>query len=135
MPTEHEALNHLAEQVGCALDAADLASFSDLLDPDVQWGSPVDPSPACQSREQVLAWYRRGHESGIRGRVAEVTVLDDRLLVGLKVTDGERPEEIGGEVDRWQILTVSAGRVVDIVGFEDRSEALAYRATPRNVQR
>jgi hypothetical protein len=27
-------------------------------------------------------------------------------------------------VPRWQVLTVRGGRIVDIVGFDDRSEAV-----------
>lgn len=122
---EHEVMERLAQQFSEALEAGDLAAFSDRLDPNVRWGAPGDPTPACQSREQVFTWYRRALDSGTRGWVAEVTVLDDRLLVRVKVMD-----TADGEVERWQVLTVRSGLVVDIVGFENRSDALGYRTVP-----
>lgn len=124
MPEQLEATERLAQQVRIALEAADLAAFSDLLDPDVSWGPPGDPSPSCQNRDQVLSWYRRGRQAGVRARVSEIAVLRDRILVGLMVT-GSQAAEMGGEAERWQVLTVRGGRVVGIVGFDDRSEAAA----------
>jgi len=47
MPTQHEEMQKLAEQVSEALGAADLTAFSHLLDPKVTWGAPGDPTPAC----------------------------------------------------------------------------------------
>ncbi len=126
MPEQPEATERLAQLVGMALEAADLSAFTDLLDPDVHWGAPGDPSPACQNRDQVLSWYRRGRQAGVRARVTETAVLGDRILVGLKVTGGQAASEQGDENDRWQVLTVRGGRVVSIVGFDDRAEAAAH---------
>jgi hypothetical protein len=122
MPEHGKSAEWVARQVRMALEAADLSAFSDLLDPDVHWGPPDVPSPPCRNREQVLAWYQRGRDSGVRARVSEVAVLGDRILVGLKVTASQ---DSGGDIDRWQILTVRDGRVVDIVGFDERSDAVA----------
>jgi ketosteroid isomerase-like protein len=130
MSEQREALESIARQVGTALEAADLSAFSDLLDPDVHWGAPDDPSPSCQNRKQVLAWYERGRASGTRARVVEVVVGDDRILVGLTVVSNEAATDPGGEVDRWQVLTVRAGRIVDIVGFDDRNEAFSRAGLP-----
>ena len=125
MPEDRQSMEALAAQVRVALAAADLSAFSHLLDPDVRWGAPDARQPSCRNRDQVLRWYERGRESGVRASVDEVVVLGDRLLVGLRV---ERPSEgisPGGAEPRWQVLTVRAGKVVDIVGFDDRTEALA----------
>ena len=133
---EHpEAMSSLALHIAAALDAADLAAFSDLLDPEVHWGPPDAASPTCQTRDQVLSWYRRGREAGTRARVSETTVLGDRILVGLRVTGlqaaGTRtPADRGGEAQRWQVLTVRDGRVIDIVGFDTRREAMARAGVP-----
>jgi ketosteroid isomerase-like protein len=128
---EHpESMERVARQVRLALETADLSSFNDLLDPNVRWGPPGDPSPPCQSREQVLAWYERGKESGARARVSEVVVLGDQILVGLLVAGTLEAEERGGRATRWQVLTVREGRVVDIVGFDQRSEAAARVGLP-----
>jgi ketosteroid isomerase-like protein len=119
------AMEALAQQVGVALEAADLSAFSDLLDPDVHWGAPDARRPACKNRDQVIAWYQRGRESGTRAHVTEVVVLGDRILVGLTVRGTQEAKERGGAALRWQVLTVRGGRVVDIVGFDDRQDAVA----------
>jgi ketosteroid isomerase-like protein len=125
MPKCEEAVENVAKQVKIALEAADLSAFSDLLDPDVHWGAPDDPSPSCQNRNQVLAWYQRGRDAGVRAQVREVEVRGDRILVGLQVNGRPTADEQGGSAERWQVLTVRDGRVVDIVGFDDRDEAVA----------
>ena len=122
MTGQRDATQRLAGQVRQALGAADLAAYADLLDPAVRWGPPGDPSPPCQNRNQVLAWYQRGRDAGTRARVTETLVSGDRILVGLKVT-GQAAD--AGEKDRWQVLTVRRGRVTSITGFDDRDEAAA----------
>ncbi|HVA06061.1 MAG TPA: hypothetical protein VNG12_04890 [Acidimicrobiales bacterium] len=111
----------IATEIRSALEAADLSTYASLLAPDVTWGAPGDPEPACRNRGQVLAWYSRGRDAGTTARVTEVTVLDDdKILVGLMVKrDGEYAE-------RWQILTVGQVGVADIRGFEDRPSATAF---------
>jgi ketosteroid isomerase-like protein len=122
MPEQRETMDHLAQLVKTALEAADLSTYSELLDPDVHWGPPENTS-ACKNRRQVLTWYERGRDAGTRAHVSEVTVLGDRILVGLKVTN--QKEASAGEADRWQVLSVRNGRIVEIVGYEDRHGALA----------
>lgn len=112
----------IARLVKVALESADLSAFSHLLDPHVRWGLPDDPSPTCQNRKQVLAWYQRGQEAGVRAQVSETVVVGDRILVGLKVSN-QVMDPLGGDSDRWQVLTVNEGRVTEIIGFESRVEA------------
>jgi RimJ/RimL family protein N-acetyltransferase len=127
--SQRDATQHVAGKVRQALEAADLAAYTDLLDPAVRWGPPGDSSPPCQNRDQVLAWYRRGREAGTRARVTEMLVSGDRILVGLKITGS--PAAGAGESDRWQVLTVRDGRITSITGFDDRDEAAAHaRLTP-----
>jgi len=118
-----EALEGLALQVKLALESADLSAYAELLDPDVRWGPPGDPSPPCQNRGQVMAWYQRGKSAGTRASVTEVTVIGDRLLVGLLVMGARDAGPRSRLSSRWQVLTVSDGRINDIVGFESREEA------------
>jgi RimJ/RimL family protein N-acetyltransferase len=118
----------IADRVRTAFESADLSAFSELVNPNVIWGAPDDPSPECQNRAQVLAWYQRGRDSGTRASVFEIVVLGDRLLVGLKVIGNRAARARGGAAERWQLLTVAGGRIVDILGFEKREEAVA-RAT------
>jgi ketosteroid isomerase-like protein len=138
-PEENEVMQRLAQQVSTALSSADLSAFRDLLDPDVRWGAPGARSPACKNRDQVLTWYQRGRDSGTRAEVTETVVHGDKILVGLRVRGpraADAPHGSGGcdgrdgrdgpddGVPRWQVLTVRGGRIVDIVGFDDRSEAV-----------
>lgn len=119
-----DVMKSIANQVGIALETADLTAFSDLLDPDVHWGPLGAEPPTCQNRNQVLSWYRRGKEAGVRAQVVETEVVGDNVVVTLKVTNTKSPESMGNL--RWQVLTVSGGRVVNIVGFDVRGEAVAH---------
>ena|SRR5258708_7370900 len=121
----------VAERVRVALESGDLDAISELLDPNVRWGAPGDDAPSCQNRRQVLAWYRRGREAGVRARVTELTVYGNKILVGLKVSGNRTAGREGGVADRWQVLTVSEGRIVDIRGFEERDEAAVRAGAPR----
>jgi hypothetical protein len=118
------AIDRLAEQIHLALQSADLDAYRELLDPDVSWGPPDDQVSGCHNRSEVLAWYRRGRDSGVRAEVVETVVSKDKILVGLKVRGSSGEADGGGESDRWQVLTVVNGRVKDIRGFESRDEAV-----------
>ncbi len=127
-------VQYVASQVKIALESADLRAFGDLLDTNVRWGAPDDPTPSCQNRRQVLAWYERGRGAGVRAQVSEVVVVGDRIVVGLTVSGREVAPQSSGGAERWQVLTVRDGRVVDIVGFDHRDEAMArtkFVARPR----
>ncbi|HZS13924.1 MAG TPA: nuclear transport factor 2 family protein [Candidatus Dormibacteraeota bacterium] len=115
----------IAAKVRTALESADLDTFADLLDPDVRWGAGGDPSPPCRNRRQVLDWYRRGRAAGRRGHVSDVRVHNDKILVSMKVTSGDAGDGAPEAEDRWQVLTVVDGRVVEIRGYDDESEAVA----------
>jgi len=109
-----------------ALESQDVAVLSALLAADVTWGAPGDPNPACDNRRQVLQWYKRGFDRGVRASVREVTSVRDSVLVGLVVTGNPDGGDAAGPVERWQVLAISEGLVSDIRGFEDRPSALAY---------
>lgn len=119
-------MDEIAVLVGRALAAEDLAAFTELLDPAVTWGAPGAHNPSCKNRNQVLAWYQRGRDAGVRGSVFDVEVFGDRLLVSMSVRGTENANERGGAALRFQVLTVRSGKVVDIVGFDDKTEALSY---------
>jgi hypothetical protein len=119
MPGQAEAMEHIADQVKGALQSADLAAYAHLLDPNVHWGAPGDQTFGCQNRNQVLSWYQSGHDAGVRAEVTETIVSGDRILVGMRVTGRDHDDE----PERWQVLTVRDGLVVDIVGYDERIEA------------
>jgi ketosteroid isomerase-like protein len=120
----------LADRIRAALDSGDLTDAADLLDPDVRWGAPDDPTPSCQNRPDVIAWYQRARAAGVEVHVTEVTVHGAKLLVGVHVVTGPPTQPRGGPVERWQVLTVTDGRVVDIRGYDERGEAAARAAEP-----
>lgn len=122
-------MDELAEQVRKAMAAKDVSAFAELLDPDVTWGAPGARNPTCKNRNQVLNWYQRAREGGVRGSVFDVTVLSDRLLVSLSVRGTEGAGERGGTALRFQVLTVRDGRIVDIVGFDEKAEALLHASS------
>ena len=125
MSKEREDLADLAGQIRAALTSTDLSRFEQFLDPGVTWGPPGDAVSGCQNRDEVIAWYNRARAEGMAGRVTEVVAGVDALLVGLRVTGTPAAIEEGGEAERWQVLRVRNGRVVDIRGFPDRAEAAA----------
>ena len=49
--------------------------------------------------------------------------LGDRLLVSMSVRGTENAR---GTTLRFQVLTIRNGKVVEIVGFDDKAEALSY---------
>ena len=115
----------IVERVRSALESTDLDAGSGLLDPGVRWGASDDHNPSCQSRQQVLASYWRGRDAGVRAYVTETVVYADRILVGLAVTGRPGAEVAASQANRWQVLTVGAGGVVDIRGFDIRDEVVA----------
>src|SRR5258708_4057692 len=100
MPEQQEGAARVAQQVRAAFEAADLSAFGDLLDPDVQWGPPDAPFATCRNREQVLAWYQHGRDSGVQARVSEVTVQGDQVLVGLRVAGNQAANDSAGDIER-----------------------------------
>lgn len=115
----------LASKVEAALNAADLSAFAALLDPDVNWGPPGDAVSGCHNRAQVVTWYERARAGGMSGQVTEVVAGEGVLLVGLRVEGTEEARQAGGVAERWQVLRVRQGRVVDIRGYPDRGAAAA----------
>jgi ketosteroid isomerase-like protein len=115
----------LLASIRAAWESGDLDAITSLLAPDVTWGAPGDPKPACQSREQVLSWYQRSVSDGVRGSVMDVCRVGENVLVGLLVTGPENAAGDGGQSERWQVLTIRDGLIGDIRGYEDRESAVA----------
>jgi hypothetical protein len=124
MATDLVEMEQIAGQVQAALQTADLTGYRELLDPNVTWGAPDDMNSGCRNRDQVLAWYRRGRAKGVRADVVETVVRNDKILVGLSIFD-EASSESDSQTNRWQILTVRSGLIVDIRGFDERDAAIS----------
>ena len=121
----------LTKRVRSALESGELDALRDLLDPGARWGSPEGPSEAdCRNRDQVIAWWARAQAAGAQAAVTEVTAGPGTLLVGFEVTGTPAALEEGGTTERWQVLTVKGGRIADIRGFDNRTEAAARAGVP-----
>ena len=118
-------IDEIAERVRGALESADLDAYRLLLDPNVHWGSSDDSAAGCRTRDEVLAWYRRGRAKGIRAHVRETIVRGDHVLIGMTLSGASSSTPPAEERDRWQVLTVVGGRVTDIRGIETREDAIA----------
>jgi hypothetical protein len=111
-------------RIRAALDSGEVGGFAELLAPDVTWGAPGSNNPPCKSDHDVMRWYQRGFDRGIRGKVFEVSAFGNKVLIGMIVT-GNPGAENGAPTERWQVLAMSAGLVKDIRGYEDRASAVA----------
>jgi hypothetical protein len=127
--SDERSVEDVARRIEVAAESFDLSAYEELLDPDVTWGAPHAKAPGCKSRQQVLAWYRRGRDAGVQGRVSGVEIVGQCIVLGVVVKGTEEARERGGAALRWQVNTVRGGRVVEIVGFEDHLEAISYAET------
>ncbi len=121
----------LAGLVRSALESGDLDDIRDLLDPAARWGAAEGPGEFdCRNRDEVIAWWAGARAAGARAVVTEVTAGAGTLLVGLEVTGTPTADEADGAVERWQVLTVQGGRIVDIRGYSDWMAAAARAGVP-----
>jgi hypothetical protein len=127
MSSELLELEQLSERIKASLNSADLAGFAEFLAPDVRWGPPTSHGADCRSREEVIEWWSRSQQAGVRARVTEVVPGAGALLVGLKVSGTREGAQRGGDAERWQVLRVESGQIIDIRGYDDR-HAAALRA-------
>lgn len=58
-------------------------------------------------------------------RVTEIVVDPTTLLVGLSVSGSPAAEAPGGQAERWQVLAIQDGRITDVGGFDDPTQAAA----------
>ena len=122
--TPIQTMQSLAAHVRYAMEAVDLDVMRELLAPNARWGAPEQDVPTCRNATEILAWYELARENGVRAEITEVTVVNDNILVGLKVLANTHTKS---EVNtRWQVLSVVDGRVAEIRGYERRGEAMTF---------
>lgn len=70
----------------------------------------------------------------MRAQVVETELYGEKILVGLQVTGRAASGAPDAGANRWQVLTVGRRGIVEIVGFDDRGDALdsAAAAGPRS---
>jgi SnoaL-like domain len=119
------SLQALADTLEAAFDRRDAAVLASVLAADVRWGSEEETPETCHSDREVLAWYERLRAQGVEAQVEEVVVRERAVVLGLLVSQpGEAPERDPMRV--WQTFAVADGLVVEIRGYPERDEALAF---------
>jgi hypothetical protein len=116
----------LAERVRTAMESADLVAMEALLAPDARWGAPEQRVPTCRNAKQILSWYEMARETGVRADVTEVTIVGERIVVGLKILPSPTEQSNPGDAVRWQVLSTEDGLVAEIRGYETRDEATTF---------
>jgi ketosteroid isomerase-like protein len=117
-------MESLAAHVRYAMEAADLDEMRELLAPNARWGAPEQDVPTCRNATEILSWYERARDNGVRAEITEIAVVGTTILVGLKIL--ANPPTKAKVNTRWQVLSVADGRVTEIRGYERRAEAMAF---------
>lgn len=120
----------IGRRLAAALATADLDEFGALLDPQVRWGGDEDSGDTCHSRAEVLAWYGRLRDNGVRAGVSETVERPGIVVLRLDLSwpDGagnDRPASI------FQVYRHMDGLIFDIRGYTNREQATASAAITR----
>jgi ketosteroid isomerase-like protein len=124
----------IAERLRTAFDGADLTLLGSLLAGEVRWGGEEDTDDTCHTRADVLRWYTRLHDRGVRARVTEVLDEGDVVLLGLALTGHDTDPARAVPDHLFQVFHIVDGLVVDIRGFPDRADAAAFAGSSSTHQ-
>lgn len=114
------SLSGLGEAIRGAYETADLEAFAALLHPDVSWGEgPI----ACRHRDEVVAWYRRALERGLRAEATSVEARNHSLVLTIDFSGRSEGTDPTLVQTSYQVLHIDGGRVVEIVGYDDLAAA------------
>ena len=118
-------MNSLADEVRHAMETVDLVAMEALLAPDARWGAPEQAVPTCRNAQQILSWYEMARENGVRADITEIVIEGHKIVIGLKILNAKAPPNAPNDV-RWQVLSVDAGLISEIRGYETRHEATEF---------
>jgi hypothetical protein len=116
----------IAERLRTAFDSADLTLLGTLLAGDVRWGGEEDTEDTCRTRSDVLRWYTRVRDRGVRARVTEVLDQGDTVVLGLALTGHDTDPADMLPPLLFQVFRIVDGRVEDIRGFPEREQAMEF---------
>jgi ketosteroid isomerase-like protein len=118
----------IARQGFAAIASGDFDAVSEFLDPDVKWhgGNPAD---GCQNRKQALTWLggRGGRKAGPVPELVDVVEAGDRLVVIMQPAPSDEDPQPPRTAN---LATFRDGRVVEMVHYDDATEALAALGPP-----
>jgi ketosteroid isomerase-like protein len=107
-----------------ALRRGECDDAAELLDPKITWQG-LREDWVCHGREEVIQTFRWGLEKRRDVDALEFTRAGDQVVLGAR---GPSLTEVGDEPLEGQIFnvfTLRDGRIVRIVDYRDRGEALA----------
>lgn len=119
-----DTVEAVAQRLRAAFESGDLSTLAPLLRADVRWGGEEETPETCHSRADVLAWYGKAAEAGIRATVTETLSGTDAVLLGLRVTGRDPVRTRRGQLV-YQVFRIADGQVADIRGYPNRDEAVA----------
>lgn len=107
-----------------AATRGELDEIAALLDPEVRWHAG-DPNAdyACRNRNQALQWMERARERRPLPELVDVRAVGDKVVLVLRPR-GE-PGAEGEPSLTANVSTFRDGRVVEMVHYDDVSEAFA----------
>jgi len=100
-----------------AIARGDLETIRGFLDPAVRWHGGDESAPgACHNRDDVLEFIRGALDRGSVGRLVDVIDAGaDQVILVMEPAAGEA---------RANLVTFSAGKVVEMVACDSAEEAL-----------
>ena len=111
------AMADIARHLAVAYRSLDHELLDSLLHPEVRW------SGNCNSKAEVLEWYRRLLVDGTRATVESLEVDRDAVVMGIGVA-GQAEERARRPEHLFQVFSVDKNEIVEIRGYPDRSSAL-----------
>jgi ketosteroid isomerase-like protein len=120
-----------------AFSRADWEASVELMDPDIEWHDAPD-LPGAQvhhGREAVLTQWK-GMGEALEGFTVEAERFfdaGDQVVVFLKSLGRGRASGVPVSRELAQVVTVRDGRATKIVGYDDRTKALADAGLPDNA--
>ncbi len=117
MPVPSATVERIRSAFASAQASGDLTPLRSVMSPRLGWAAVKAGAGNCHSREQVLGvWAQHLAEHGL-GRVEEIAVVGDRLLVVLRAKGARRPLA--------HVFSLWGGRITQIQDYPDREQALA----------
>jgi hypothetical protein len=121
-----EALEGTAEKLRAAVEDEDEGLLASLLDPAVRWGEEEETPETCHTREEVLAHYGQLGAAGVRARVQQAITFQHAVVLGLALTRPDSGPASEGPAFVYQVFRFAGDKVIDIRGFPEREDALAW---------
>ncbi|KAA2253923.1 hypothetical protein F0L68_32170 [Solihabitans fulvus] len=119
-PVDGQLVDGPAASLAAAVESGDPELLGPLLHENVRWGGEEDTADTCHSRGDVLRWYGTARANGLRVWVDETETRSGAVVCKVRIVAG------GQEALRYQVFRVVDGLVVEIRGYPELADALAW---------